>query len=343
MRSFFRSRRPFKLTKGGWIFILYAIGVGAGAINTGNNLLYLVFGLFLGLILASGVLSDFTLWGMEAVPLSPHEGRVGEPLVVPFSLRNTKRWLPSLGIRLEVRGMLNGVPVTALAFCTAVKPGDSVDALPVLFPGERGVLTITDVVFSTRFPFGLLFKYWSRPVIPSTETVVLPRLLKEEPSVPLSSLAAISADESSVRRGEGPTLFGIRDFQNADNPRRIHWKASAKRDGAWLVREMEEEEMETARLLWPDPLPEMTPAELELFVSYTASLVESLKGQGRRVTLFGGSESFHWQMEDDGIGLFLALVRPGFNPRHTGRAPSTIGTTDLYAAFRSAEKSGVLE
>jgi hypothetical protein len=71
LKTLFSSRRPFKLTPGGWVFILYTIGVGAGAINTGNNLLYLVFGVFMGLLLASGVLSDLSLWGLSVDVVFP--------------------------------------------------------------------------------------------------------------------------------------------------------------------------------------------------------------------------------------------------------------------------------
>src|SRR5437762_14366115 len=101
-RFLVKAKRPFKLTRGGWVFILYTIGVGAGAINTGNNLLYLVFGIFLGLILASGVLSDLTLWGVSVEPLLPLSGRAGEPLYIPFKVTNNKKWIPSLSVRIEV-------------------------------------------------------------------------------------------------------------------------------------------------------------------------------------------------------------------------------------------------
>src|SRR4029079_6381218 len=92
----FSSKRPFKLTKAGWVFILYTIGVGAGAINTGNNLLYLVFGVFLGLILASGLLSDLSLWGLTAQWEFPLHAEAGDLSLIRIHVTNEKRRLPAV-------------------------------------------------------------------------------------------------------------------------------------------------------------------------------------------------------------------------------------------------------
>ena len=51
-----RSRRKFRLTREGRAFLFVTVGVGLAAVNTANNLLYLVLGLLLSLLLDSGVL-----------------------------------------------------------------------------------------------------------------------------------------------------------------------------------------------------------------------------------------------------------------------------------------------
>ena len=81
------------------MFILYTIGVGAGAINTGNNLLYLAFGVFLGLIIASGALSDMSLWSLDADCVWPRSVDAGEPVMIPprdVSIRRSTPpdWIP---------------------------------------------------------------------------------------------------------------------------------------------------------------------------------------------------------------------------------------------------------
>jgi uncharacterized protein (DUF58 family) len=345
MTTFLRQKRPFKLTKGGWVFILYTIGVGAGAINTGNNLLYLVFGLFLGLMLASGVLSDLTLWGLKADVLPPPHARVGEPLLVSVNISNSKTWFPSLGVRIELDGDLNGQPVILMGFCPALKPLHSEGCLPLMRPLMRGVLKLSAVRFTTRFPFGLLEKKWTLPFLNPVEIYVLPSLWKRDPDLPPSVLGDIAEQDASQRKGEGATLFGLREYKPGDHPKRIHWKASAKRtffdsaspsDG-WMVREMEDESQRSLELLWPQGKNTRPDPEFEQFLSYTASLIACLEGRKWNVSLVGRDSASSWRMEPDHIPRFLALAKSDFSlPFNLPRTDRPIrASADLWESFQN--------
>jgi len=61
LRRWFRPPRRLKLTREGKYFIGITFGVGFAAINTGNNLLYLLLGMLLSMIVVSGVLSELSL------------------------------------------------------------------------------------------------------------------------------------------------------------------------------------------------------------------------------------------------------------------------------------------
>src|SRR6185436_19935940 len=52
----FRPPRKLKFTREGKYFLGITLGVGFAAINTGNNLLYLLLGMLLSLIVLSGVM-----------------------------------------------------------------------------------------------------------------------------------------------------------------------------------------------------------------------------------------------------------------------------------------------
>ena len=66
MRVFRRpTTRKFRLSREGRVFLFVTIGVGFAAVNTANNLLYLLLGLLLSLLLVSGVLSDLALWKLK--------------------------------------------------------------------------------------------------------------------------------------------------------------------------------------------------------------------------------------------------------------------------------------
>ena len=65
VRRRLRPPRRLSFTREGRLLVLVAIGVGFAAINTGNNLLYLLLGWLLSFILASGFLSEATMRGLR--------------------------------------------------------------------------------------------------------------------------------------------------------------------------------------------------------------------------------------------------------------------------------------
>src|SRR5262245_1289099 len=54
-----------EFTREGFIFVLLCLAIGAAAVNTGNNVLYLIFSLMLGLIVVSGMISRRMLLGLH--------------------------------------------------------------------------------------------------------------------------------------------------------------------------------------------------------------------------------------------------------------------------------------
>ena len=71
--------RPIHFTRFGTFYILFSLAVGAAAINTGNNLLYLMLGLLLGFIIVSGILSDSCLWNLKLDWQPAADFYVGQP------------------------------------------------------------------------------------------------------------------------------------------------------------------------------------------------------------------------------------------------------------------------
>ena len=79
LRRWFRPPRRLKLTREGKYFIGITFGVGFAAINTGNNLLYLLLGMLLSLIVVSGVLSELSLRELTVVRRLPPRAQVARP------------------------------------------------------------------------------------------------------------------------------------------------------------------------------------------------------------------------------------------------------------------------
>jgi uncharacterized protein (DUF58 family) len=91
---------------------------------------------------------------------------------------------------------------------------------------ERGWYSPGRIVLATRFPFGW-FRAWSRSEL-GLRCLVYPRPVGEQ------ALPEREPDEFGEHgaRGRGEDEFsGLRDYQQGDSARRIHWKAVARDQG----------------------------------------------------------------------------------------------------------------
>src|SRR5258706_10361655 len=96
-----RMRRTFRLTTTGTAFLTVTLGVGFAALNTGNNLIYLVFGFLLSLLLLSGVLSDLVLWKVDVNRVFPRRMFRGIATSVEIEVRNRKRRFSSVALEFH--------------------------------------------------------------------------------------------------------------------------------------------------------------------------------------------------------------------------------------------------
>src|SRR5207248_5372656 len=91
-----RPSLDFSLT--GLIYISMMLFMGLAAINSQANLLFGVFGLMIGVLLVSGVISRFVLRGLAMKRILPEHAIVGQPMTVAYEFTNAKRYWPSLSV-----------------------------------------------------------------------------------------------------------------------------------------------------------------------------------------------------------------------------------------------------
>jgi hypothetical protein len=58
-------KMEYKITRAGWIYISGTLLIALAALNTGNNLLFLILACLISIILMSGLLSSICLTGVE--------------------------------------------------------------------------------------------------------------------------------------------------------------------------------------------------------------------------------------------------------------------------------------
>src|SRR5919106_6811045 len=90
LRELLRPPRTLRLTAAGRTFLVVTLGIGVGALNTGNNLLYLVLGLLLGLIIASGILSEMCLRGLHVRRIGAEAAFAGEPFAFRWAVKKAR-------------------------------------------------------------------------------------------------------------------------------------------------------------------------------------------------------------------------------------------------------------
>ena len=94
-------RMEYRLTREGWIYIGGIVLVALAAINTGNNLLFLILACLIASILMSGILSSLTLAGVELDLQLPEHIFAGQTVRGTVELKNEKQTLPSFSLRVE--------------------------------------------------------------------------------------------------------------------------------------------------------------------------------------------------------------------------------------------------
>jgi uncharacterized protein (DUF58 family) len=233
MARWFRGRRRLRLTREGRVFLALTLGIGLAAINTGNNLLYLVLGWLLSLIVASGTLSNLTLRRLRVQRRPPPRIHAGRPFLMEIALENRKQRFASFSI--EVEDLAAGRPVDKRCYFLKLPAGRTQRASYRHTFHRRGLVKFDGFRIATRFPFALFAK--SRDVRAADDVLVYPAVRPVALPSPRAQRQGDAPQSKLGRRGE---FFGLRDYREGEDSRAIHWRSSA-RGGRLLVREMEEE------------------------------------------------------------------------------------------------------
>lgn len=247
----------YKVTREGVVYIVGILVVAAAALNTGNNLLFMVLACLLAGILISGLLSRVVLGGVDVRLDLPEHIFAQRTILAVAELHNTKQMVPSFSISLVSEAAPNAKKNAP------AHPAPRILDRPVYFPHiphrqtvrqnieltfpRRGVYRQDALGLRTKFPFGFLQK--TRRVNSAIEVVVYPRIQPTEEFYEV--LPLVSGELESYQRGRGNDLYAIRNYQFNDSARHVDWKASA-RIGALQVKEFAREDERRVMLVF-DP------------------------------------------------------------------------------------------
>ncbi len=292
----------FAVTGQGTLYLAAVLLLSFAAINSGNNLLFLVLASMLSAIIVSGIVARMSLRSVSVALQVPENVFEGERISIKVSLRNGKRFLPSFSISVEdtaSAGMGRSRRVGRLRRADPW-PGDktadrAVLHHPAYFPiipaGEmrtelvfqsfprRGPYRLTGFRLSTRFPFGF-FRRGER-VRSQGEVLVYPSI--QEISSYFNLLPFLPGHLEGSNLGPGENLYAIRKYREGESARLLDWKATAK-TGELMAREYAREEESKICIILDtsihSPAQAGRAAQFERAVSLAASLAAHFCGQG---------------------------------------------------------------
>jgi uncharacterized protein (DUF58 family) len=247
--------------------------IGFAAVNTGNNLLYLLVSALLGFMAVSGVLGKWNLSGISVNCHPPAEVYDGLTTLMKVELFNRRRWLP--GILLEV-----GYYGQKALFPIVDAKSSQQRLVEITFEG-RGQHPAPTLRLSSRFPINFFIRHKTLEtekfitVFPRPQLCPMDQL--QDPNIQFGN-------SLSLRKGQDGDINRISNYRGGEPLKRIHWKLSA-RQGQLKVKELSTT-AHTPLILEINQLPG---ANLEQKLQHGAYLVTRMLRSGRPVGLQNGT------------------------------------------------------
>jgi uncharacterized protein (DUF58 family) len=297
----------YDVTRAGIVYIVITMLIGIAALNTGNNLLYIVVAALLAAILVSGIASAVVLRGLELDVRLPEHVFAGKTVLGRILLRNLRSRLPAFSIRVvpfkQKTKRWSWEPYTfsvpssrppektwlrlpdrRLRRVVEAGKSERIFEDPAYFPfiaAQREMTADLEMRFrrrgryhedtfglATRFPFAFLTK--TRFVSLSREVIVYPPVQPTDECFEV--LPLITGEFESFVRGRGNDLYRIREYMPEDSARYVDWKATAK-SGSLKVREFSREDERRLRIIFDNPHPgKVSPETYERAIELAASL-----------------------------------------------------------------------
>jgi uncharacterized protein (DUF58 family) len=207
------------------LYIAMTLLLGFAAVNTGNNLIYLLVSALLGFMAVSGVLGRGNFAGLRVSIEPPEEVYDGRQTLVRVRVENRRRFLPAFLIRVVLLD-------TEVTFSVVDPAGSATAAATVTFRG-RGLQCPPPAQVFSIFPINFFVRRWAVPMA-GPVTVFPAPVACGDPFGPEGD--AGGGERLLPERGSEGEISRIADYRG-EPMKRIHWKLSA-RQGELKVKEL---------------------------------------------------------------------------------------------------------
>jgi uncharacterized protein (DUF58 family) len=279
--------RRYHLHWPGLVYIGITVLIGIGAINSQNNLLFIVLGIAVGALVFSGLMSGPMLMGLRITRNLVAPASVGEPVVLRYTVSNSNRLVPAFGLTLTEERSRSDRWASLInmprGFVAHVGQRATSQTVVRTTTHRRGRAELSAVVMTTSFPFGIFRK--SVRFRQSDEVLVLPRLFQLRAGALEELLgSARTGHSTSGRRGRGEEFWGLREYVPGDSRKLVAWKSSARTDRL-VVRQHSDELASVLTVCLLVDGSEQSRDDDERAISLAASVVVDALDRGRHVGL----------------------------------------------------------
>ncbi len=226
-------RAKIRLTKAGWLYAGTTLLLGLAAVNTADNLLYLVTSFLLAVMATSSFLSFLNLSDLEISMEAPRHTFREHPTPFRLEIQNNKRF-PSFLLRF-----FSAFASHPLLVFHVTGRGTEERLWVFRFP-TRGWHEVRHLEVRSGFPFGLAYRTEHRMLSSPARVLVYPRIRPVSPEELTRSLEGAQGEHPTEREGTGGDFGGLRPFQYGDSPRRIYWRSFWKTGAMETKRFLEE-------------------------------------------------------------------------------------------------------
>ncbi len=357
-----RDSFDYDVTKAGIVYVLVTLVIAIAALNTGNNLLYIVVAAMLAAILVSGVASAWVLRWLELDVRLPEQVFAGRAVMGRIVLRNPRRLLPSFSVRIVSTRKKRKAPAKQWRWETATfafpfnrPPEEQWLKLPdrrlrrvIVVPPPPGIFqgmayfpflpagaelsADLELQFDRRGryredSFGLATRF-PFAFLTKTRHVSLDREVLVYPNVEPTDelfeiLPLVRGEWESFVRGRGSDLYRIREYMPEDSARHVDWKATAK-SGSLKVREFAREDERKLCIVFDNPAAGAISEEAyEKAVNLAASLAWHFESESAQLSF-----AIPGQARTSDLHEFLAQLAV-VQPSTDAKSPQTLETMNL--------------
>ncbi len=308
-RSLKPARRVVRLSRAGMLFVGFTLVVGLAAVNTGNNLLFLLVSMMLALMTLSGLAALANVGGVrvELLPGQLLDAQAGGPLL--FRLDNSRAWsawLLELHLGPE-HAVLPRLPAHTAALLSVSCP-----------PLCRGLPPLPQVLLGSSFPFAFVWR--GRTLDPGSEETgpwVAPAPAPQ--GIPLADYADPGRICAGRAVGSFGDVLGARPWNPPEPLQRICWRRSDWSLGEDAMPRLpvleRENESGPVRILDYDS-PSLAGLDTEIRLEHLRTALDGAAAAGAAWILRTGGVRMAGHGQDGKPGALMALARhrpyPGY-------------------------------